>query len=310
MLVSALTLALFPVVSASAQDGGGRRPGAGGGQGGPPPLPRPGENPVPVPAPAPTPTPEEGETPATDAAKAEEIDVRGNRFKVKLKRGSVVHGVLPRGVYWERLDMLGDYVEAKKGDTGAGVRIQFVLGMEGDIFIQEKDIAEIEDLGALTEEERDRIRDRILSDRRRAIEARERSLREDLDRIRDMAAAGKAEDAAAEKAASEKAESGEPVLTDEEAFGEQLLSRFSPETWGAKRKTEINQNQVNGIFPDHEEVEFLRNFSAWEKAYERRLRLEREKVEKEAKEAARKELEEKGEGTGEGEKEGEGEEKK
>lgn len=296
VLLSLASFGLLGVATeALAQDAGGGRPG---GAGGPPPLPAPGQTPPPAESGGDAskgaePAKAEGTKPAAGAVD-EMVEVRGNRFKIRLKRGSVIHGILPKGLFWERQDLMGDYEPSKKGADGAGLRIQYVLGMDGDIFVLERDIAEIEDMGALSEEDRARIRERILADRRKIIEERERALRSELDRIRDMASEHPDGEGTGEAVKPEGDGSG---MTEEEKAGEALLEEFPPTDWGPKRKSEILQAQTNGIFPNDREVIFLRSYSQWEKALERRRKLEAEKADREAREAAEKALRESSGGT-------------
>ncbi|MCI0585474.1 MAG: hypothetical protein L0323_01380, partial [Planctomycetes bacterium] len=156
------------------------------------------------------------------------VDVRGNRFEVKLSHGARIEGVLPQGKRWERLDEVGEYAECAETDKGAGLRLYYVLGMEGDIFIKKPDIVEIRDLGALTDEQMRAIRDKVIAQRRKVIDEREKALREELKR---MAEERKQEDARkAEEKGRKKAE--ERAATEAEIKkGDELLKKFPPDQW-------------------------------------------------------------------------------
>ncbi|HEU4395925.1 MAG TPA: hypothetical protein VFS92_10190, partial [Planctomycetota bacterium] len=61
------------------------------------------------------------------------VEVKGNRFRIKMVHGAQIEGVLAAGVRWEKIDEQGEYEECKETDKGAGLRLSYVLGMEGDI---------------------------------------------------------------------------------------------------------------------------------------------------------------------------------
>jgi hypothetical protein len=230
----------------------------------PPPNPvlRDGEEPAPQevgPAPA-----EDGEPAVVDTV----VEVRGNRYRIKLAHGAQIEGVLPSGVKWERLDQYGEYEECKETEKGAGLRLGYVLGMEGDIHILRKDITDIRDLGALTDEEQRAIRDRVIAARKKVIEQREKALREDLRRMaeeqreRDAQAAGQNQKSKEKEKAAEQAETKR---------GEELLKKFPPDQWSEQRLKDILQREiVNGIFRNAEEREFIENFKEWQAAQAKR----------------------------------------
>jgi hypothetical protein len=252
-------------------------------------MPGPGPGPAPAPPPpesGPGPAPAPAEEPAARQGDPEEIDtnveVKGDRYRVKLKNGSQIEGLLPRGVVWEKLDEAGDeYVECKQEDKGAGLRLHFVLNLEGELFVRSMDIAEgkegIKNLGELTEEQRIAIREQVLTQRRRALEEREKAVREELRRI--AAEREEEERKAREKEAREKGRTRE----EEEAVirkGEELLKKFPPEEWSEDRLKEILRREVvNGIFRNDVEKEFIDSFKDWKAANERREKAGGEKKE-------------------------------
>ena len=200
------------------------------------------------------------------------VDVKGNRFRIKLTHGAQIEGVLASGVKWERLDEFGEYEECKETEKGAGLRLGYVLGMEGDILILRKDIADIRDLGALTDDEQRAIRDKVIAARKKVIEQREKALREELKRMAEEAkqADARAKDTEAQSKAKEKVSEQETIKK-----GDDLLKRFPPEEWSEKRMKDILQREiVSGIFRNAEEREFIDNFKAWQAADTRRRETE------------------------------------
>jgi hypothetical protein len=223
-------------------------------------------------------------------------EVKGNRFSITLRTGGKVEGILPQGVRWEKRDQYGEFVEAAETEKGAGLRLNYVLNMEGDIFVQKKDIAEVKDLGALTDEQKLAIKDKVLANRKKALEEREKIFREEM--ARQGAAAkeaakeaekegkGKSEEKGAEKKEGEgKGEKKAAISEADMQKGDALLEKFPPSDWGPKRLKDILRREVvNGIFRSDEEAEFIVNFDLWKDAFERKAKEEDEK-EAETKEA-------------------------
>lgn len=196
------------------------------------------------------------------------VEVKGNRFRIKMTHGAQIEGVLATGVKWERVDERGEYSECKETDKGAGLRLSYVLGMEGDILILRKDIADIRDLGALTDEETRAIRDKVIAARRKVIEQREKTLREDLKR---MAEEQKQADARAGQTEGQRKAKEKEAEEVEAKRGDELLKKFPPEEWSEQRMKDILQREiVNGIFRNAQEREFIDNFKAWLAADTRR----------------------------------------
>jgi hypothetical protein len=237
--------------------------------------PLPGSGPAPAPAPADEGPAPEDDTGGATGAKAEidtNVDVRGNSFEIKLVQGARISGVLPSGKRWERLDQFGEYEECEENAKGAGLRLHYVLGMEGEIFIKRLDIAEIKDLGALSDEQKRLIRDQVIAQRKKLIEEREKALREELRR---MAEEQREADARAAEASGRKKAEERAVTEAEIKKGEDLLKKFSPDTWSEQRAKDILHREiVNGIFRNAEEREFIDNLPAWKAALERRKEAE------------------------------------
>jgi hypothetical protein len=250
-----------------------------------------------------------GAAPTTEApkpAKEPPPEVKGNRYRITLKTGAKIEGLLPQGVSYEKRDQYGEYVEAKEDEKGAGLRLNYVLNMEGDVFLRKDDILEIKDLGALTEEQKIALTEMVLSTRKKALEARERINREEMAKI---AAAAKEEEARAAKeekeggkGAGKKDGAAEKKAAREEKDrkrGDELLEKFPPEKWSAKDVEKIQRRSViNGIFPSNEEQEFIDNIDLWKAALARREKEEQERKDAEGDEGGE-------EGGDEGEKVGE-----
>jgi len=207
-------------------------------------------------------------------------EVKGNRFRVTLKSGAKIEGLMPQGVAWEKRDELGDYVEATETEKGAGLRLNFVLSMEGDIFILKRDIEEVKDLGALTEEQKLAIKESVLAARKKILEEREKINREEMARI--AAAAKEADGKGAKGAADGKKETDADKKAAKEAKdrarGDELLKKFPDDEWNPKRIDEIQQRSVvNGIFPTRDEQEFIDNIALWKDAVARRDKAAAEK---------------------------------
>ncbi len=292
-LSAALLLAASASVLAEGP-GGGPPPGAGGPAPNPPGGPAggpPGRAPGPpkggAPAGPAAGAPAEGEAPEDDE---NAVDVKGNRFRVHLKNGSAIVGVLPHGLVWEKEDEYGSFTEAKETDPGSGLRLFFVLDLEGEIFLRREDMSRdeqgklmVRDLGELTEEQKAVIRAQILKEKRKVLIDRENAIREELARLKAEEAA-KAAEAGKGEGGAKGGPAGAKKEEDAEAEairrGEALLEKFPPAEWGEEKIKEIvTREVVNGIFRSDLEREFIDNFDAWKAALERREKAEQEKKE-------------------------------
>ena len=207
-------------------------------------------------------------------------EVKGNRYRITLKSGAKIEGILPQGVIWEKRDQLGEFSEATETEKGAGLRLNYVLNMEGDIFIQKRDIEDVKDLGALTDEQKRAIKEAVLAARKKILEEREKINREEMARI---AAATKE----AEKGGKEAAKDGGKKETEadkkaakeekDRKRGDELLKKFPSDEWNPKKIDEIKQRSViNGIYPTADEQEFIDNIELWKAAVKRRDKEEAE----------------------------------
>jgi hypothetical protein len=222
--------------------------------------------------------------------------LQGSRFRVTLRNGSRIEGVLLEGVVWEKRDQYGDYVQCDEKDKDAGLLLHYVLNMEGETFIPRKDIADgkeaIHDLGVLSEQERLALQEKMLEARKRAVAERERKAREEYEKL--AAAQREAEERAAalKKARGEAEGEGKAEPTEEEKKGDALLKKFPPPDWSESKKDELLRREiVVGVYRNDEEREFTDpdNFRLWKAALERKQKADAEKKEKEDAEKARKE---------------------
>lgn len=237
--------------------------------------------------PAPAPAPSGGAAAAPAPEVDTDVKVEGNRFRVKLRTGAVIEAVLPQGVVWEKINRYGDYVVAKEADRGAGIRLHFVLNLDGELFIKRSDIAEdengrplIRDLGELTPEQKAAIIQRVIAQRQKVLEERERALREELARLK--AEQEKREGGSGEEGVEPGPGEKPPVPAsrqDEEARrGDELLAKYPPPEWNEERLREILRREiVQHIYRTEEERVFIENFRIWKAALERKEKEEAEK---------------------------------
>ncbi len=239
-------------------------------------------------APRPGPASEGGDAAPRAEDPQAQVEVKGNRFRVKLRVGSEIEGVLPRGLFWEKQDRIGDYVPAKEKDKGAGIRLYYVLNMEGELFIKRADIAlreesgasslVLRDLGALTEEQKSAIRERVLAQRRKVIEDREKTVKAEMEKFAKEEEEKKRKETEKQGAAKE-GEASAPASEDEEAKkGDALLAKYPPPDWGEEKIKDIEHREVVlGVFRNEQEKEFIDNFALWKASKERMDKAEAER---------------------------------
>lgn len=214
----------------------------------------------------------EGAKPAP-AADRDPAPVRGIRYRVELKSGSVLEGVIrARGVF-ERRAKVGGYESADENDKGSGVRIWFPSRQDGFIFMPLESVKRIDELGSLSVDE-----GRTIARARVAAKKRANGERVQLRAMRRAAeeAASRADIEAVE--AADEAEAIASVkprpaqLTDEEAADERVLAAllitYPPTRWSPETPAEIQRRKVVlGLFPSDEETAFLGVFDDWLRAY-------------------------------------------
>lgn len=219
------------------------------------------------------PVPAEAEKPAP----TREVEpVRGVRYRVWMKSGRSMEGIVRAKSVFEAHDPSAGYRPANEDEDGAGVRFWFPGAQDGFIFMPLSAIDRLEELGELSAEE-----GRNLA--RARVEAAERAEKERF-QIKARLEAAEAETAAKAKAAAEAeveagAETAEPrpaeeraeetAKDDEAGRMAALLLRFPPTRWTPESPKEIQRRKVIlGLFPSDEEKAFLEVFDEWKQAYE------------------------------------------
>jgi hypothetical protein len=226
-----------------------------------------------------------------DDEEAQIEEVKGFRYTVKLKNGATVEGVLPGGLVWEKLDRTGEFVSATEKDKDAGIRLFYILNLEGEFFIKRGDIATSEDtkdlllrnLGALTAEQKAAIRERLRAQKRKVIEAREKAVQAELAKIAKEEEEAKSSKEDEEEGGEEKPSAGAKSTEDADAKkGDDLLERYPPPEWGQKKILEIlDRETTKGLYRTDSEREFIDGFKLWKAALDRKIKAEVEKGAKE-----------------------------
>ncbi len=223
-------------------------------------------------------------TEADEPAPSAEVEpVRGIRYRVWLKSGRSMEGIVRAKGVFEVLDREHGYRAADEDEEGAGVRFWFPRAQDGFIFVHLSGVKRLEELGELSSDEGRSIA-------RARVAAAHRAERERF-QIRAMRAA---EDAAEESAAEKPVAGGEPAAESGEPGAEKppvaegdgasdaaseagrmaaLLVRFPPAKWTLDTPQEIRRRKVIlGLFPSDEEKAFLAVFDEWRPAYAAWLR--------------------------------------
>jgi hypothetical protein len=242
-------------------------------------------------APPPARSPAAGTSPGAAPGAAEEPPpvVSGIRARLVLKRGSVLEGILPRGEVWETQDPLGGYEPASRDDPRAGIRVHYVLGIEGAMFFRSEEIQELKTLGPVEETREKSIQENVLDARRRALEEQERRIQAEMERILGKKKAGevaakppkeaapaadpKAPAGGAASAGTKGAASpGKPdPAAERRRKGDELLERFPFPDWSERRaETILWRERVTDMKRDPEEAAFLAGLELWKEALERR----------------------------------------
>lgn len=204
--------------------------------------------------------------------------VTGEKVRVRIRPGVEMSGVVKERQY--EVFKENRYIPVDDPETpGAGLRVYFVTGLNGFLFVRADQIIEVTFSGALTREEGLKLAEGLEAEKRRAVEEKA------------LAAAEMQRRRAAAKAAREKAGDGagasetpgrppraaggapgKPVdmSASEKALKiRELLIRFPPEDWKPSRLDEIKRRAiVLDIFPNEEESAFIDNYDLWEEGYE------------------------------------------
>ncbi len=226
----------------------------------------------PAPAQKSPPIVDEGSKPAP-VAEPDPAPVQGVRYRIELKSGSVLEGVIrARGVF-ERRAKVGGYESADENDKGSGVRIWFPSRQDGFIFMPLESVKRIDELGSLSVDE-----GRTIARARVAAKKRANGERVQLRAMRRVAEEAASRADADAVAAADEAEAVASVkprpaqLTDEEAADERVLAAllitYPPTRWSPETPAEIQRRKVVlGLFPSDEETAFLGVFDDWLRAY-------------------------------------------
>jgi hypothetical protein len=217
--------------------------------------------------------------PAPPAAPEEPIvPVRGTRYKVTMKTGRTLFGVVVAEKVFERREGL-IWNTAEKAAPGAGVRLFFVKDQEGFVFVTSRDLRNAERIGDVTIEEgkvlaqqhivgarrADEERDRIRKDRAAKEEAAKAKAAAEADQSKATADGAKTPTPAAPGAAAAPAA---PSAEDQIARYTALLMKFPPGRYTPDTPKDIEKRRVvMDLFPTDEEKQFLAVFAEWSKAY-------------------------------------------
>lgn len=210
---------------------------------------------------------EEGKAPATQPAADASAPSRGARYKVTLRSGRSIVGVVTTASLYERRDG-SSWVQAEKDAPGAGIRLFFLRDQEGFVFIPTREIRASEKQSDLTEQEGKDLEKAHSNSAKRAADEREklrkdRQAREEAEKAKAAAAEDKAKGEGAEKT-----KSGGAATDDQIARYTALLAKYPPTKWSPDSPAEIEKRRiVMGLQPTDEEKAFVAVFEEWSKAY-------------------------------------------
>jgi len=212
------------------------------------------DDPVAKPAPEPDPEP-----------------VVGVRYRVSLKSGRLLEGVVRAKSIFERRARTGGYEPADDSDVNAGIRVWFPANQDGFIFMRLTAILRMDELGSLSVAEGKSIaRARVASRRRADSERVQLAAARIAAEKAEAAAAAEAEAVETEAIASTKPRDerdGEADAADEQVLAS-LLIKYPPTRWSPESPAEIERRKVVlGLFPSVEETAFLDVFDDWLRAY-------------------------------------------
>lgn len=218
--------------------------------------------------------------PAPSAASAE-----GRTATVKLKTGRSLSGAVLADGVWEKRDASGAWSAAKREDAGAGVRVWYVDGLDGYLFVRAADVQDVVVEGAWGDAEK-KAQDKLRADAERRAADERKALAEKRAR-QDAADAKAAEDASrtAGAVAEAKAKAAEEAKI---AGWKALLAEFPEDKWKVESPEEIRRRSVVvGVLPNAEERRFLAVFADWKAATEWKKADDEKKAKEKAAAAAR-----------------------
>lgn len=210
---------------------------------------------------------EEGKAPAAQPAADASAPSRGARYKVTLRSGRSIVGIVTTASMYERRDGAA-WVQAEKDTPGAGVRLFFLRDQEGFVFIPSREIRASEKQGDVTEQEGKELEKAHSNSAKRASDEREklrkeRQAREEAEKAKAAAAEDKSK-----SDGQDKAKGGTATTEDQIARYTALLAKYPPSKWTPDSPAEIEKRRiVMGLQPTDEEKAFLAVFDEWTKAH-------------------------------------------
>jgi flagellar biosynthesis GTPase FlhF len=160
--------------------------------------------------------------------------VEESRVRLHLRTGSKISGIVRGGL--EVLVSRSFRPASNEGADGAGYRVWYSTGTNGFIFVPRRDIVRVENLGAVTNEQRKAL-DQALADLRQAAQQSRLKAREDLVALRERQRAEEEVEEGLEEAVEEALEAEteeEEALAaarraeDEARRQKGILDRFPP----------------------------------------------------------------------------------
>ncbi len=214
---------------------------------------------------------------AQPAPEAPLAPVHGTRYRVLLRNGRAVLGVVRVPGIFERRTIDG-YQEVDRTQPDAGVRLWWVRGQDGYVFVLAKQVVALDKLGELDEAAGREIAEQRVALERRAVDERDqlrRAREERREAERAAAAAAAAGTAGTGPAAPPVDAAGGPVapspaMDAAAKLGRYtaLLQRYPPGRWTPETPKDIERRKVlMDLFPTAEEKEFLLVYPDWLDAY-------------------------------------------
>jgi hypothetical protein len=208
------------------------------------------------------------------------------KVEVRLRNGKAVNGVARGGRLVEKLERMGFVPASETAEIGSGIRLWYVLQINGFIFVDYRDIEEVRVQGPVPSEEASSLTRSILDMRKedeefrakriaevKAIESESRRVREDEERAKSDKAGGPGEEGGAGTEAPRDDDAA--TVPPEERMrraeeGRALLKKFPPEDgWTPdRRKSILRREEVLGLEPTDAEKEFLRGYERWKAAFD------------------------------------------
>ena len=196
-----------------------------------------------------------------------------NRCTVKYASGGTVRGVLLAGASWEKRDQAGDFVPAKRDERDAGLRLWYVDGADGFMFVAASRVSEVTLEGVFTDDDLRAMRRDVAAANARADAARKAAAADKAARSADKGPPTKPTDASAEQPEATKPAEATSVETDTvpaptRARWNALLAKFPTPKWTPESPSEIrHQWIINHIPMTPAQREFVGAYDEWLAAY-------------------------------------------